>query len=136
MNIKRVAITGLVVFIVFFILEMLVHGVWLQDLYHQTSGIWRPEADMNKMMWLMFIGQAIFAFAFTLIYACGFDPKKARLGQGLRYGLLMALLIAPNLSLCWYVILPIPQILATYWFAASAGEMLVLGLIAGLVYRR
>jgi hypothetical protein len=35
----------------------------------------------------------------------------------------------------WYVILPIPLVLAFYWFLATLVEFIIVGVVAGLVYR-
>lgn len=137
MNLKRLSITCVVLIITFFVLEMVIHGIILSGMYGQTASVWRPENEMMSLMPWMHLGQAIFAIAFGVIYAYGFDPKKKpRVWQGLRYGILMAFLIAPMSSLSWYVILPIPGILASYEFIASVVEMLTLGLVAGLIYKR
>ena len=135
MNVKKAIIAGIVLAILFVFLEFLVHGVMLHDIYMQTSSVWRPEAEMMGLMCYMIIGEALFAFFFAIIFAAGYDVKKPASGQGFRFGLLMACLIAPFSALSWYVILPIPAILAVYWFVDDAIVMIVLGVVAGLIYK-
>lgn len=137
MNFKRLGTTCIILIVTFFILEMVIHGVILNGMYEQTASVWRGKDEMMQLMPWMYLGEAIFALTFGVIYAYGFDPKrKPRVWQGLRFGILMAFLIAPMTSLSWYVILPIPGVLASYEFIASVVEMLALGLVAGLVYKR
>ena len=35
----------------------------------------------------------------------------------------------------WYVVLPIPLVIACYWFAAVLVQFILAGIAAGLVYR-
>lgn len=91
---------------------------------------------MKKIFLLMTLGQFLFAKFFTAIFAKGYETGKNGLGQGLRFGALVGLMLAPMNSLVWYVILPIPAALALYWLAAGFVEMVVLGLVAGAVYKK
>lgn len=136
MNAKRVVLAAVGVFVTFFILEYLIQSVLLVNAYHLTAVIWRPEVDMKRLIWLMFVGQAIFSVFFAIIYAYGYNPKKSGTSQGLRYGLLMAFFLVPYMSLSWYVVLPVPVTLLTYWLVAGFIEMILLGLVAGSIYKQ
>jgi len=57
------------------------------------------------------------------------------IGQGLRFGLYAGLLVAFPQSLVWYVVLPIPFVLAAGWFAGTLADCLVAGAVVGLTYR-
>ncbi|MBI4353141.1 MAG: hypothetical protein HY593_04350 [Candidatus Omnitrophica bacterium] len=135
MNWKRALLTGAALSVVLIGLEFLIHWYLLMDIYVQTAGVWRPQAEMRPLTGYMLLGDILFAFFYAIIYAKGYETSKGSLGQGFRYGILMGLLIAPATSLMWYVVLPIPAILSVYWFLASFAEMLVLGTLAGLIYR-
>lgn len=135
MNVTRAIITGILLSILFIFLEFLVHGVMLNNIYMQTASVWRPDAEMMSMMYLMTIAEALFAFFYAIIFAVGFDVNKPAAGQGFRFGVLMACLFAPYSALSSYVILPIPAMLAVYWFVADVVVMIVLGIVAGLIYK-
>jgi hypothetical protein len=135
MNVKRAIVAGVVSAILFVVLEFIVHGVMLRNIYMETASIWRPMTEMSDLMYLMTIGQAIFGFFFAIIFAAGYNVNIPASGQGFRFGILMACLFAPFAALSWYVILPIPAILAVYWFVADAVLMLILGIVAGLIYK-
>ena len=135
MNLKRVCILSLVLFAAYTTMEFMVHGWLLADMYKDTSSVWRQDPEMKSLFWLMLLGQLFFAKFFAVVFTQGYEKGKPGLGQGLRCGLIFGLLLAPVNSLIWYVILPIPVILAVYWFAAGFVEMTVLGLIAGTVYK-
>ena len=136
MNNKRWIQASIAVFVALFLLEFFINGILLQDVYKKTASVWRSEPEMMSMMWLMWLGYAIFAPFFTFIYAKGFEPKKPGLEQGLRFGLYMGLAFVPMQNLIWFVVLPIPGVLAFYWFLAGMVELVALGAIAGLIYKK
>lgn len=135
MNYKRWIQASIAVFVGLFILEFIVNAILLQDIYRKYASVWRSEAEMQSMMFLMWLGYAIFSVFFTLIYTKGYEPKKPGLQQGLRFGLYIGLAFAPMQSLVWYVVLPIPGILAFYWFLAGMVEFTAVGALAGLIYK-
>lgn len=136
MNNKRCLLASLAVFVVIGVLEMVIHGKLLAGIYHQTASVWRPEAEMMKMMWIMWLGYLIMAPLFTYIFSKGVEEGKGMVGQGLRFGLAVGIFIGAPMSLGWYVVLPIPAILAFYWFLAALVESLAAGLTVGLIYRK
>lgn len=135
MNIKRIVLTGFAVFLAVFLMDYLINEVLLTDLYHQTASIWRSEMEMRKLLVFMPLGQLLFSFFFTIIFSKGYEGSKSGLGQGLRFGLLVALMIEPATTFTWYAVLPVPSILAVYWFVSGFIELTVMGCIAGMLYR-
>src|SRR5262245_23860611 len=135
MNTKRWLLASLAVFVVVAVLEFVIHGVLLQGLYRETASVWRPEAEMQKMMWVFWAGMLVFAPFFTLIYVKGYEKGKPGLGQGFRCGLYVGAMFSVMGSFGWYVLLPIPLALASWWFVSILVEYTVAGMAAGLVYR-
>jgi hypothetical protein len=136
MQTKRWVQASSAAFLVLFVLEGIVHQVLLKGLYQQTASLWRPEADIQRLLWLFWGGYLVFAIAFVWIYAKGYEEKKGGLGQGIRFGLVMGILLSVMQNLGWYVVLPIPGILAWYWFLAGMAESLAMGICVGLIYRK
>jgi len=134
MNTKRWLLASLAVFVVIAVLEFVVHGLLLADLYRQSASVWRPEPEMQKMMWVFWVGMLVFAPFFTLIYVKGYEKGKPGLGQGFRCGLYVGAMLSVMNSFGWYVLLPIPFALAFYWFLAILVEFTAAGIAAGLVY--
>ncbi len=135
MNTKRWLLASLAVVVVLFVLEMIIHGVLLAGLYQKTAQVWRPQSEMAGLMWLMWLGYVIFAPVFAFIYTKGYETGKGGFGQGLRFGVIMALLLSPMQTLGWYSVLPIPVILAIYWFLAGMVIITASGIAVGLIYR-
>lgn len=136
MKTKRFALASAAVFVVFAILEGIIHGVLLADIYQQTSSIWRPENDIQRNMWLMWLGYLIFAPVFVLIYSKGYEANKGGLPQGIRFGLITGMLLSASQSLGWYVVLPIPGVLAFWWFVTRMVETVAAGAAVGVIYRQ
>ena len=134
MNTKRWLLASVAVLVVVAVLEFLIHGVLLSDLYRQTVSVWRSEAEMQKMMWIFWVGMLVFAPFFALIYVKGYEKGKPGLGQGFRYGLYVGVMLSVMHSFGWYVILPIPLALAFYWLLGILVEFIAAGVAAGLVY--
>ncbi len=134
MNVKRWLLASVAALVVIAVLEFLIHGVLLSGVYRQTPSVWRPEAEMQQMMWVFWVGMLVFAPFFALIYAKGYEKDKPRLGQGFRYGLYLGAMLSVMHSFGWYVILPIPLALAFYWFVSILAEFIAAGVAVALVY--
>lgn len=135
MNLKRRLAAGVVLGIVFVALEFLVHGLLLSGIYRETAPLWRLESEMKSLFGLMIAAQFVFGVFFGIVFAQGYEPRRAPMGQGFRYGLIMGAMLAPMNSLVWYVLLPIPMMLAVCWFIAGFFEMVALGIIASFIYK-
>ncbi len=135
MNTKRWLLASVGVFVVIAVMESFIHGVLLSDMYRATASVWRAKPEMQQMMWIFWAGYLVFAPFFALIYVKGYEKGKPGLGQGIRCGLYVGAMLSVMQSFGWYVILPIPFVLAFYWFVAILVEFIAAGAAAGLVYR-
>ncbi|MCI0528261.1 MAG: hypothetical protein L0Y56_12550 [Nitrospira sp.] len=135
MNTKRWLMASGVVFVVIMVMEFFIHGVLLSGIYQQTASVWRTQEEMQRIMWIMWIGYLVFAPFFVLIYVKGYENGKPGLGQGIRCGLYVGGMLSVMHSFGWYVILPIPLALSFYWFVAILVEFIGAGAAAGWVYR-
>jgi hypothetical protein len=88
------------------------------------------------MMPLMFLAQLVLAVLLTLIYARGYEPKKGGVEQGVRFGLLMGLLLMAPTSLMNHVIYPYPSSLILSWFFGGLAECILAGAAIGAVYKK
>ncbi len=135
MNTKRWLLASVGVFFVIAVMESFIHGVLLSDMYRATASVWRAKPEMQQMMWIFWAGYLVFAPFFALIYVKGYEKGKPGLGQGIRCGLYVGAMLSVMQSFGWYAILPIPFVLAFYWFVAILVEFIAAGAAAGLVYR-
>ena len=129
---KKFLVAWLLLFVLYLVGGMLVHGVILGDDYMAT-GLMRPEAEAQQLMHLMVLAHVLMAGAFTWIYVRGVE-NKPWLGQGLRYGLAVAVLFVP-IYLIYYVVQPTPGLLAAKQIVLDTILTLVLGAVVAFLYR-
>jgi hypothetical protein len=131
---KRFFIAWVVIFVAWFIGSFVVHGTLLHDDYAALPNLFRPEADAQKHFPLMILAHVILSGAFVWIYARGVE-NKPWLGQGLRYGLAVALLTAVPTYTIYYVVQPMPGALVVKQIVFDGIVILILGAIVAYLYR-
>ena len=132
MNFGRVAAAAIAAWILYLGLSPLVNNVLLADLYARHASVFRPESEMNLTFGLgaTLIGFFVFAYA----YAKGYEGGSGAV-EGLRYGVLIGLLLA-TFSVAWnYVVLPVSGVLAAAWIVDVIVEMAIYGAAVGLIYK-
>jgi len=106
----------------------LIHNVWLMPDYQAHSDLWRAPNAMQHRLPHIYIANLLYSIAAVLIYVRGVESKPW-IGQGIRFGILVALLSAIPNSLVQYVVYPLPHELVLKWIIAGTG----LGIIVALV---
>ena len=132
MNTKKLVLTIVVVFIVANLTGFLIHAVLLAPDYMAVKEHYRPEGS-EKML---FINLAYFAFAVgsVLVYAKGVE-NKPWLGQGLRFGILMWLVLTIPSFFIAYAVQPVPTMLLVKQVLFEGVDKLLLGTITAALYR-
>lgn len=126
---KQRIIALILIVVLWQILDFIVHGNLLMDMYQQTAALWRPEMDMK--MGLMMVVSVIQAALFILIY-CQLVSKKSLI-NGIKYGVLMGGLVGVGMGIGSYCYMPIPLSLAIGWFIAGIVHFTVSGVVVGKV---
>jgi hypothetical protein len=109
-----------------------IHGVWLKQDYINTADLWRTQDAMMHRMWIMLVADLIFVIGAVWIYARGVE-NKPWVGQGIRFGILLALVSPINGSLAGYVLLPISHLLVVKWMIGEGLLAIVLGLVIAAI---
>jgi hypothetical protein len=133
MNQKRYWLAALVVFVGYMAMDSLVHMVLLADLYDQLEHLWRPDAEMQKLFPVMWLGTAIFTLLFVYIFTKGYENKG--IAEGVRYGIIIGIFMGFPMAFGSYAMYPMPFKLAIYWFVSALVEMTIAGVLAAAVYR-
>ncbi len=132
MNFGRVAAAAIAAWVVYLGVGPLVNNVLLADLYAQHARVFRPQAEMNVALGLAAALAGFFVFAYA--YAKGYEGG-AGVVEGLRFGVVVGLLLAA-FSVAWnYVVLPVSGALAAAWIVDAIVEMAIYGAGVGLVYK-
>jgi hypothetical protein len=131
-NFGRVAAAALVAWFASLLLSPLVNNVLLADLYARHAAVFRPQAEMNLVLGLgaSLVGYFVFAYA----YAKGYEGGNGAL-EGLRFGVVVGLMLACFAVVWNYVVLPVSGSLGVAWIVDTLVEMALYGVVVGLVYR-
>ena len=128
---KKVWIGSLAVFIVFGIISFLVNGVILKDAYISTQNLWRT--DMNSLIWIYYVINAVGAFFFTFIFSKGYEKKGIM--EGVRYGFYIGVWMSIGMAYGTYAMIAIPYTMALQWFIYGIIEYMVAGAVLAMVFK-
>jgi hypothetical protein len=115
------------------VISFLVHGMWLADTYLAMGDVFRPEVEMNSMMWMMMVGSVLYMFLFCYIFTRGYEGKG--IGEGVRYGLLMGLFLSIPSAVDQFVVYPLTANLAVIWFVTGVIAFMILGAVFAAIYK-
>jgi len=132
MNAKRYIIAGVALSIFTLVFDFIVHGLLLDATYKATASVWRPEAEMQSYMPLMFATQILFAFVFAFIFTHNYEGKG--LGEGMRFGLYLGVFVA-ILQIRSFCFSPIPLSLPIAWAISFIVWGVLGGIILSLLYK-
>ncbi|HEX7046568.1 MAG TPA: hypothetical protein VF275_03215 [Gammaproteobacteria bacterium] len=122
-----------VVYVVGYAVNFLIHGVLLDGTYTALADLWRPEQEMMDLMWIMFLTSIVFVFAFCYIYTKGHEGKGIM--EGVRYGLLMGLFTSTPMAFDSFVMYPVSFNLALIWFVTGIVQWIIAGAIFASIYK-
>ena len=128
---KKIILAVVAVFIVWSILDFVLHGLLLASTYQATANLWRPMDQMNRP--LMYFVTLVFAVCFVLIY--GLLVKQKSLVSGIQFGALFGLATGVSMGFGSYSYMPIPLTLAWSWFFGSLIETIAAGAIVGAIIK-
>jgi len=108
MNVKKLVLTIIVVFVAANLAGFLIHAILLRPDYMAVKEHYRPEGQ-EMMLWIC-LAYLSFAVGSVIVYAKGVE-NKPWLGQGIRFGILMWLILAVPSFFIAYAVQPVPTIL-------------------------
>jgi hypothetical protein len=132
MNVKRLVLTIIVVFVVAYFTGFFIHAIWLRPDYMLASNLYRPEGQ-EKMVFIV-LAYLAFAIGSVWVYAKGVE-NKPWLGQGVRFGVAIFLILTVPSFFIAYAVQPIPWLLFVKQVICEGVDKIVLGIITALLYR-
>jgi hypothetical protein len=127
---KKVLIGAIAVFVWIAIWEMIVNMALLTEEYAATAHLWRPMEEMK--MGLFYFVYLCISFLLAVIFSRGYEGKG--MAEGLRFGVIIGLLMAIPMAYGTYGAMPIPYSLALKWFLFGVIEYAVAGAILAAVF--
>lgn len=131
MNIKKMAMASVAVFVGFQVMDYVIHGLILSSAYQLLAHVWRP--DMMSKMWILSLSEAVMSVLFVYIFIKGYENKGIM--EGVRYGIVIGLFMNVIGMFSQYVMYPIPLGLSIKWFIYGMVEFIVCGAIAAGIYK-
>ncbi|PCJ97024.1 MAG: hypothetical protein COA45_10410 [Zetaproteobacteria bacterium] len=132
-NIIRFWSMSLIGFIFVFGYDFVFHGVLLQEQYQATQHLWRGLDEMQLYFPVAMAAQL--ALSVTLAYVFTRNFEGSGIGEGVRFGMALGLVLGVA-SFGIYPYMPIPLSLAVLWFCGTFFEVLGLGVIFSLIYKK
>lgn len=129
---KKFWISGIAAVIVTMVLGMLVHGVWLGADY-KALGHMRPESEQMGYMPFMILAHISLGFAAAWIYGKGMTPGASWLGQGVRFGIAISLLMTVPMFLIYYAVQPLPGMLVVKQIIGDTVSWLITGIVIAFI---
>lgn len=125
-----------ILFVAWLLGDFAIHGVLLAGDYAPLAGkLYRTPEDSGRYFPLMLLAHVLMAVALTWIYAQGRDTAKPWLGQGVRFGIVIALLTSVPTYAIYFVVQPTPGALAVKQMVLSGALDVLLGIIVAWSYR-
>ena len=134
MNYKRLIVTIVVIFILANLTGFLIHAVLLAPDYMSVKQLYRPMGG-EKLLWIN-IAYIAFAIGATWIYAKGVEASRPWLGQGLRFGLAIWLVLAVPSFCIAYAVQPVPMSLTMKQIGYELVDKLLIGVVIAAIYRK
>ena len=131
---KRFVTAWVVVFIAWMAGSFLVHGVLLHDDYMTLPNLFRPEEEAQQYFPLMLLAHVILAGAFVWIYSRGVEDAPW-MGQGIRFGLAVALLTVVPTYIIYHVVQPMPGNIAVKQIVFDGILLVGLGVLVAFLHR-
>ena len=128
---KKTLLSGLAVFVLWSLLDFVIHGMILKSTYASTTSLWRPMAEMK--IGLMYVTVFIAAMVFASLYGWFVGNKSLR--TGLKFGLLYGIGFGVGMGYGSYAVMPIPYSMALTWFLGTVIETTLGGLLLGTIIK-
>lgn len=133
---KKFWISGIVAFVLFYLLSFVVHEFMLGNEYRQMPQLFRTEDTAMNYMPFMFLAHLVMAFAFAWIYRQGIAPGESWVLQGVRFGVAAALFATVPMYLIYYSLQPWPSMLVVKQIVFQTISTVIVGIAVAWINRR
>jgi hypothetical protein len=131
---KKFVLRWVIVFVVANALGFLIHDVLLKGDYIANQQLLRTPEQAQPYFKYMLLGFAGMAAAIVWIYGRGVQAKPW-LGQGIRFGLALWLLVSVPMFLTYFAVQPWPGTVVAKQIFYELGMMLVVGVVTAALHK-
>jgi hypothetical protein len=134
MNYGRLGLAAIAAWIVDAVYGFIVYGSVLSGEFGRYPGIYRPADSQGTYMPILFVGILLAMLVASYIYAKGYEGGSG-IQEGMRFGVLIGLLVLGYVGIVNYAILNIGRRLAGSLAVAGLVEWTLAGIVIGAVYK-
>jgi hypothetical protein len=132
---RTFVISVIAVFVATMALDFVVHGLLLGEAYQRlVPNVFRSPEDSQRYFGYMLFAHVLIAVGWTWIYRMGREAKPW-LGQGLRFGLAVAVISTIPTYFIYYAVQPLPSDLVAEQVVYSTIASLILGVVVAALNR-
>ena len=104
----------------------------MKSAYMETTALWRTDLDFNSHFWILVLGHAVMAFAFTGLYVSKVGIQSTATGFG--YGIVFGIFCA-GIDLIRFAVEPLTIKILWMWIAGSLIGFAITGALVGAIYK-
>jgi len=134
MNYRSLAIAAVAAWVFDSVYGFLVFGLALSGEFARYPSVFRPYETVNAMLPLMFGSSLLGSLVVAYIFAKGRENREGW-QEGLRFGIVLAAFELFAVSIPSYVIYNIGRLLAVETAAAGFVDVVIIGVVIGVVYK-
>jgi hypothetical protein len=127
----RLLASGLIILVVWIVLDVLIHRLLLRQMYEDNVSLWRPLDQMNVV--LVFVVRFILIGVFVGTYWLLVRPKS--LAAGIWLGAFLGLALGISIGFGTYIHMPVPMGLAWGWLIAGWLKGIAAGAVVGAIIK-
>jgi len=131
---KKFLISVVVMFVLSMVLGFVIHGILLNADYAQLPDLMRTQEDAGRHFPYMLTAHILIAIGFTWIYRRGRENRPWA-GQGLRFGLAVAVLSTIPMYLIYHAVSPFPLGLAVKQIVFDTVGVMLMGVMVAWINR-
>jgi hypothetical protein len=132
---RRFWISAVIVSVVALIFGFVVHGLLLWEDYRALPHLYRTPKESQNYFHFILLAHFLFGLALTWIYRQGVAVNKSALGQGIRFGIAIAVLMTIPTYLIYYAVQPLPAELVARQIVFDTIAVVLLGILVALLNR-
>jgi hypothetical protein len=129
---KRTVLAILAVFVLWSVMDFVIHGIVLASPYALTPNLWRPMTEMK--MGLMYATVLVAAAVFVGIYSWFVADKSV--STAVRYGLVFGIGSGMSMGYGSYSVMPLPHAIALGWCIGTVIEAVAAGWVTGMIVKK
>lgn len=132
---KQFLLSVVVMFVATMAVGFVVHATLLAPDYAALPNLYRPNEESQNYFHYILLAHVLMAIGLTWVYRMGRDGSPW-IGQGLRFGVAMVVLMTIPIYMIYYAVQPTPESLVVKQTLFDTAGMLLLGMLVALMNRK